>query len=25
LFKENWQKIFEMDDIREQVKDITKK
>jgi hypothetical protein len=23
LFKENWQKIFEMDDIREQVKDIT--
>jgi ketol-acid reductoisomerase len=25
LFKENWSKIFEMDDIREQVKDITKK
>ncbi len=25
LFKENWGKIFEMDDIREQVKDITKK
>lgn len=25
LFKENWQRIFEMDDIREQVKDITKK
>lgn len=23
LFKENWQRIFEMDDIREQVKDIT--
>jgi hypothetical protein len=23
LFKENWQKIFQMDDIREQVKDIT--
>jgi ketol-acid reductoisomerase len=23
LFKENWDKIFEMDDIREQVKDIT--
>lgn len=23
LFKEGWQKIFEMDDIREQVKDIT--
>lgn len=25
LFKEGWQKIFEMDDIREQVRDITKK
>jgi ketol-acid reductoisomerase len=25
LFKENWSKIFDMDDIREQVKDITKK
>lgn len=25
LFKENWQNIFEMDDIREQVKDITTK
>lgn len=25
LFKEGWQKIFEMDDIREQVKDITSK
>jgi ketol-acid reductoisomerase len=25
LFQENWSKIFEMDDIREQVKDITKK
>ncbi len=25
LFKENWQRIFEMDDIREQVKDITTK
>jgi ketol-acid reductoisomerase len=25
LFKENWQKIFEMDDIREQVRDITQK
>lgn len=25
LFKENWQKIFEMDDIKEQVKDITNK
>ena len=25
LFRENWQKIFEIDDIREQVKDITKK
>jgi ketol-acid reductoisomerase len=25
LFRENWSKIFEMDDIREQVKDITKK
>jgi ketol-acid reductoisomerase len=23
LFKENWQRIFEMEDIREQVKDIT--
>jgi len=23
LFKENWQRIFEMDDIKEQVKDIT--
>jgi hypothetical protein len=23
LFKDNWQKIFDMDDIREQVKDIT--
>ncbi|MCY7349975.1 MAG: semialdehyde dehydrogenase [Cytophagaceae bacterium] len=23
LFRENWQKIFEMDDIREQVRDIT--
>jgi ketol-acid reductoisomerase len=23
LFQENWQRIFEMDDIREQVKDIT--
>jgi D-apionate oxidoisomerase len=23
LFRDNWQKIFEMDDIREQVKDIT--
>jgi ketol-acid reductoisomerase len=25
LFKENWQNIFDMDDIREQVKDITTK
>ncbi len=25
LFKEGWQKIFEMSDIREQVRDITKK
>jgi D-apionate oxidoisomerase len=25
LFKENWKQIFEMDDIREQVKDITSK
>jgi ketol-acid reductoisomerase len=25
LFKEDWQKIFEMDDIREQVRDITRK
>lgn len=25
LFQENWQRIFEMDDIREQVKDITTK
>jgi hypothetical protein len=25
LFNENWKKIFEMDDIREQVKDITNK
>jgi len=25
LFKENWQRIFEMDDIKEQVKDITSK
>lgn len=25
LFKENWQKIFDMDDIRQQVKDITTK
>jgi len=25
LFKENWQRIFEMDDIRAQVKDITNK
>jgi hypothetical protein len=25
LFRENWQKIFEIDDIKEQVKDITKK
>ena len=25
LFKDNWQKIFEMDDIREQVQDITRK
>ena len=25
LFKEGWQKIFEMDDIREQVRDITRK
>ena len=25
LFKENWKKIFEMNDIREQVKDITKR
>ncbi len=25
LFKENWQKIFEMDDIRQQVRDITNK
>lgn len=25
LFKEGWQKIFEMDDIREQVRDITNK
>ena len=25
LFRENWQNIFEMDDIREQVKDITTK
>lgn len=25
LFKENWQKIFEMADIREQVRDITEK
>jgi ketol-acid reductoisomerase len=24
LFKENWKKIFEMDDIKEQVRDITK-
>jgi hypothetical protein len=23
LFRENWQKIFELDDIRQQVKDIT--
>ena len=23
LFKEGWQKIFEMEDIKEQVKDIT--
>ena len=25
LFKENWKKIFEMEDIKEQVKDITRK
>jgi hypothetical protein len=25
IFKENWQKIFEMDDIREQVRDITQR
>ena len=25
LFRENWQRIFEMDDIRQQVKDITTK
>jgi len=25
LFKENWQRIFEMDDIRQQVRDITRK
>lgn len=25
LFKENWKRIFEMNDIREQVKDITKR
>ena len=25
LFREGWQKIFEMDDIREQVRDITRK
>jgi hypothetical protein len=25
LFRENWQRIFEMDDIKEQVKDITRK
>lgn len=25
IFKEDWQKIFEMDDIKEQVKDIVKK
>ena len=25
LFKEGWQKVFEMDDIREQVRDITRK
>ena len=25
LFKENWKRIFEMDDIKEQVKDITGK
>lgn len=25
LFKENWKNIFEMDDIRQQVKDITRK
>jgi D-apionate oxidoisomerase len=25
LFKENWKRIFEMDDIKEQVKDITRK
>jgi hypothetical protein len=25
LFQQDWQKIFELDDIREQVKDITKK
>lgn len=25
LFRENWQKIFEMNDIREQVRDITRK
>jgi D-apionate oxidoisomerase len=25
LFKEGWEKIFEMDDIREQVRDITNK
>ena len=25
LFKEGWQKIFEMGDIREQVRDITRK
>ncbi len=25
LFKDNWQKIFEIDDIREQVQDITRK
>ena len=25
LFRDNWQRIFEMDDIREQVRDITRK
>jgi hypothetical protein len=25
LFKDDWKKIFEMDDIRQQVKDITSK
>ena len=25
FFKENWQKIFDMDDIKQQVRDITNK